>query len=383
MLNGHATVFLSCSEKFKLRVARPIRDALQQHELFGVIVSDEPLLPRTPGDPESKVESYIDASDAFVALCTPDNQLDDGTMVSRQNIIDEIQRAHARPHLRSRILVFKERSVRLPSNINPTYENLDLDDIHSMAERIVRQLDAWGVVVRTPRHDPATLPDSGVTVSKLIDGLELGDHEEATRRAYQLLRAQIREAQRTIVEQLRRFLFTANSAGGDVVHRASALLEAINRLDPTLVPLEIVEELAVSEDHAKRTSAAMILWDRAVVAPADVPVGLLGRLALPSIEDWYVQAPAMAATKQLLLKRREARIIFDGLTASPDSEDRYAVAQALVDVCRISRSAVPRDLAERLTTDADELVAAKGQEVLRVLGDGGDDERDPYSPFGL
>ncbi len=304
-------------------------------------------------------------------------------MVSRQNIIDEIQRAHARPHLRSRILVFKERSVRLPSNINPTYENLDLDDIHTMAERIVRQLDAWGVVVRTPRHDPATLPDSGVTVSKLIDGLELGDHEEATRRAYQLVRVQIREAQRTIVEQLRRFLFTANSAGGDEVHRASALLEAINRLDPTLVPLEIVEELAVSEDHAKRMSAAMILWDRAVVAPADVPVGLLGRLALPSIEDWYVQAPAMAATKQLLLKRREARIIFDGLTASPDSEDRYAVAQALVDVCRISRSAVPRDLAERLATDADELVAAKGQEVLRVLGDGGDDERDPYSPFGL
>jgi hypothetical protein len=52
--------------------------------MFGVIVSEEPLLPRTPGDPDSKVESYLDASDAFVALCTPDDQLEDDTVQCRQ-----------------------------------------------------------------------------------------------------------------------------------------------------------------------------------------------------------------------------------------------------------------------------------------------------------
>jgi hypothetical protein len=79
MLRGQATVFLSCSEKFKERVALPIRQAPRDRGVFGVIVSEEPLLPRTSGDPDSKVESYLDASDAFVALCTPDDVLQDGT----------------------------------------------------------------------------------------------------------------------------------------------------------------------------------------------------------------------------------------------------------------------------------------------------------------
>lgn len=91
----------------------------------------------------------------------------------------------------------------------------------------------------------------------------------------------------------------------------------------------------------------------------------------------------MAATKQLMLHRRSARTIFDTLARSDDSDDRYAVAAALLDVASADARVVPRDLAERLAHDRDELVAAKGGEGLAALWDRSDGERDPRSPFGL
>jgi hypothetical protein len=153
MLGGQATLFLSCSEKFKEQVARPLRELLAVRGIRGIIVSDEPVLPRTSEAPDSKIDSYLDASDAFVAVCTPDDHLSDGTIQCRQNIVDEIQRAHAKSHLRERIQVLKEPTVVLHSNINPTYEDLDLKDIEAAAELVLTQLDAWNVLGPT-KADP-------------------------------------------------------------------------------------------------------------------------------------------------------------------------------------------------------------------------------------
>jgi Predicted nucleotide-binding protein containing TIR-like domain len=228
VLRGQATVFLSCSEKFKERVALPIRQALRDRGVFGVIVSEEPLLPRTSGDPDSKVESYLDASDAFVALCTPDDMLQDGTAQSRQNIIDEHQRARQKPHLRERIQVFKEPSVRLPSNINPTYDRLDVNDVSPVTELILRQLDSWGVLAAEARPALAVTVEQPNVVSELTGGLGLGDHEEAERRVYELLAKQDRPAQVAAVARLRQFL--RESDDNEHILLAASVLEAVNRL---------------------------------------------------------------------------------------------------------------------------------------------------------
>ena len=231
------------------------------------------------------------------------------------------------------------------------------------------------IAAPAPSTEPATVDD-------LISGLQLGDHDKATRRAYEILRTETRESQRAVVNRLMRYLRVTSSVGGDEVHRATSIL-AINRLDSSLLSNDMIEELANSDDFTKRSTAAVLLWDRAEVAPMDVPLGLLGRLALPSGEDWYVQAPAMAATKQLLLRRRAARIILDTLATNEDSDTRYTVASALLDVASIDVTAVPRDLAEKLARDSDGLVAGKAREVIAVIGDRPDGERDPRSPFGI
>lgn len=185
------------------------------------------------------------------------------------------------------------------------------------------------------------------------------------------------------VAELASFLKTTSSEEDDAVHRAGSLLEAVNRLDPSLVSLEVVEDLANSSEFTKRSIAATLLWDRAEVAPHEVPLGLLGRLAKPSTEDWYVQAPAMAAVKQLMLRRRSASIILQQLADSDDVDDRHAAGVALLELVGVDPVAVPRELAEQLARDPDELIAGPAKKTLSALGPRPDRETDPRAPFGL
>ena len=191
-----------------------------------------------------------------------------------------------------------------------------------------------------------------------------------------------RATQVAVVAALREFLRSSSLDEDNAKTLAAGLiLEIINQFDPTLVGLDLVEELARSEDFSARSIAATMLWDRAEVAPADVPLGLLGRLLRPADEDWYVEAPAMAAAKLLMLRRRSARILFDTLAGSEETDDRYTAATALRDVASVDPLAVPRDLAERLAQDPDDLVAAQGEALLGEIGEPPD--RAPLSPFRL
>ena len=72
----------------------------------------------------------------------------------------------------------------------------------------------------------------------------------------------------------------------------------------------------------------------------------------------------MAAVQELALHRREAFVILESLAASADTRDRFAVAAALLGLAGVRPAAVPRGLAERLSGDADPLIAARARDVL-------------------
>jgi hypothetical protein len=165
---------------------------------------------------------------------------------------------------------------------------------------------------------------------------------------------------------------------------ACNLLEAADRLDPMLIEVEQVEALARSGPFYLRSSAASLLWQWAEAIPGRVPVPLLGRLALPSAEDWYVHSAARAGAKQLLLHRDAARAIFDRMAASRDPNDRdYAIAD-LLEIAEIEPRAVPTDLVRKLAHDEDASVAARATKLLRSLGGIGEVERvNYYHPFGM
>jgi len=146
VLEGRPTVFLSCSEAYKLTVGRSVASELASTGIYGVVLSDAPLLIGDDGSPDGKVERYLDVADAFVALCTPDDRLRSGQVHCRQNIIDEIQRARQKPHLRNRIILFKDALVTLPSNLGLTYVRFDASRASGLGGVVRRQLLAWQVV---------------------------------------------------------------------------------------------------------------------------------------------------------------------------------------------------------------------------------------------
>jgi hypothetical protein len=370
MLRGQVAVFLSCSEKFKPKLAWPVRDALAREGLHAIIMSDEPPLPEIGGiggDAEDKTEPYLDASSAFVALCTADYELSDGSRYPRANIIDEIQQARTRPHLRDRCQVLKAPGVLLPSDITPTYDALDVARPAAAAEVIWAQLQRWGI---GPAGSPAAPPPSGSRtagdVDALLAGLSPGEHDEARRRIYPLLRDRDSGRRRELARELHRQITQSDDSGRALA--AASLLEAAWGLDAALVPGEMIEALATHPRYPARSCAANLLRDRAAVAPLDVPVEVLGRLAWPSAEDWLVWAPAMAAVQELVLQRRDAQVILESLAASADPQDRHAAAAALLGVATADPAAVTADLAGKLAGDPDPLVAAKAREVMTVIG---------------
>ncbi len=226
------------------------------------------------------------------------------------------------------------------------------------------------------------LTDVPLHVEQLLDGLGLGEHEEAERRVNRLFLHLSRDQQQATVEAVIRVATTTNDHTCELV--ACSLLEAADRLDPMLVKIEDVEALARSADFSLRSSAAVLMWQWAESAPGRVPIALLGKLAQPSTEDWYVHAAARAGAKQLLLRRAAARAIFDRMAASHDRNDRdYAIAD-LLEVARTEPCAVPADLARKLASDPDESVAARAAELVRAVDGIGEDERRKYfSSFGM
>jgi hypothetical protein len=364
MLRGQVAVFLSCSEKFKETVARPVRDALAGQGLRVIILGDEPPLPGTGDIAEAKAEPYLDASSAFVALCTADYELSDGSKYPRANIIDEIQQALGRPHLRDHAQILKSPGVLLPSDITPTYDSLDVTKPAVAAKVILKQLQQWAIV--PVPESPAGAPHSvAVWEADDVDALLAGPpggRDDASRRIYPLLRDRSEDRRRWVAHELHREIMESGDNARAL--RAAAMLEAAAGLDPALVSDEMIETLASHSRYRARACAANLLRDRAATAPAGVPVEVLGRLAAPSTEDWLVWAPAMTAVQELALHRREAYLILESLVASADMRDRFAVATALLGIAEVRPAAVARGLAERLSGDDEPLIAARARDVL-------------------
>jgi hypothetical protein len=384
-------VFLSCSEKFRESVEDPFKEALRAHGIHGVIVSEEPRQRGPAWDPEAKVDSLLRSCEAFVALVTPDDELADGTFRCRPNVSDEIGRARSDPSLSEQMMVLKSPEVTLWSNINPTYNHLDLGDPSAAVQVMLDQLRAWEIIgsdseIGVTAMPSSTSPDShGVKIPQLAKGLGPGDQAEGERRIYGVLLGMGHTAQQSFVSDLgEAILAAAVDDDNTEVLVLCSLLEAADRISPRTVPVELVEELAASPNFSIRSCASFLLWQWAETDPARIPIALLGRLAEPSREDWYVQAPAMAAAQQLLLRRPEARLIFEGLLVRHDAEDRYAAAVSLLEVARVEPRAVPIEVTNALQKDTDSKVRRKARELRAAVARVSEEERRSYySSFGL
>ena len=256
------------------------------------------------------------------------------------------------------------------------------DAIRQVAAAVEAGFARQGADHTAHRPGPPAIASVAMHIEQLLAGLSLDEHDEAERRMNRLLLPLCRDDQRVVVEAL---IHEASTAiDHETLLLACSLLEAADRLDPTLVTLEEVEGLTTSTHSSLRSCAAVLMWQWAQSLPGRVPVPLLTRLTLPSKEDWYVHAAARCGAKTLLLRRAAARAIFDRMAASRDKEDRSCAATDLLQVAEVEPRAVPADLARKLARDRDADVAEWGAKVVRAIeGLGERGSLDYYMPFGM
>ena len=256
------------------------------------------------------------------------------------------------------------------------------DAVRQLRGEILEALTQLGAGRPGEQPRPQTPPDIALHVEQLFEDLGFDEHDKAERRVNRLFLHLYRDQQRAALEAIIHVATTTKDHTTQLL--AGNLLEAADRLDPTLIKIEQVETLARSAHFSVRCSAAVLLWQWAESSPGRVPIPLLGKLALPSTEDWYVHHAARAGTKQLLLRRAAARVIFDRMAGSRDPNDRdWAVADLLA-VAKTEPRAVPPDLARKLARDENASVAARATKLLRALDGIGDDDRWNYHHrFGM
>jgi hypothetical protein len=121
---------------------------------------------------------------------------------------------------------------------------------------------------------PQTSPDIALHVEQLLEDLAVDEHEKAERRVNRLFLHLSRDQQRAALAAIIRVATTTKDHTTRLL--AGNLLEAADRLDPTLITIEDVEALSQSADSSVRCNAAVLLWQWAESSPGRVPIPLLG-----------------------------------------------------------------------------------------------------------
>jgi hypothetical protein len=365
VLDGKQVVFLSCMTADLATLARPLRDRLNGAGYRALIVMDEPLL-QGAFTVKDKVGGYLQAGDAFVVLATADDRADTGTAA---DIIDEIRRARMMPNLRDVVLIMKELSVTLPSDIAPAWEPLDPDDPNAAFDIIRKQLDAWGVVAANAPTPAPLQPLAEGAIDLLFVGVGVGDNARIDARLRRLFGRITKQDQRRVAQGIFERLLTLPSDSSEI-RIAGGFLEAAARIDAALIEPDWLAQLVESQMVQHRICAVSILQDWADVDPGSVPLDYIAKLARPSTEDWYVYAPAIAAAKELALTRRPALEILLDLARSPEVNDRFTAVHALRSLADVDAAVVwigARGRVARLARDPDDAVAGPASELLDEL----------------
>jgi hypothetical protein len=165
-------------------------------------------------------------------------------------------------------------------------------------------------------------------VDKLINDVRLGDWPSAERAAIEIVRETDANGRNALFERLLDYQDTDDE---DLLWQALPTIESVARLAPSLIDRRQLSRLASHRDFSVRATAASICHDWALDFPQLVPIDMLLKLAVPD-EDWYVEAPALAALKTLVRAIPPVlQIFFSGLR-SENPDDRIRAAQALAEI---------------------------------------------------
>jgi hypothetical protein len=329
VLEGKPVILISYSEAYSSSLARPVAEQLAERGLKAILVGDEPLPAGVESSPEAKVSHFFNVADMAVFLATPDDHLAGGSVQTRQNIIEEHRIGLERSHLKTKLLVFKAQDVRLPSNINPVYNALPLDNIDWIVERILRQAREWGLMplveiglqaAVAPQSDRQEGPSAAVGVAdadahnQAIGALEaVGDALDGGEVPVNVL-----ERAELVVSAL-----TAERRGGDVLGVRLANRIFVWRTGLSLRPSERVLLIRTWLQNWRADNTPGVVWLKGLSRREAVELLMTLARAEPD-DEVRAQALRVLATSRVTLPVTEARALVQPFLAGQSSTLRQA-----------------------------------------------------------
>ncbi len=165
-------------------------------------------------------------------------------------------------------------------------------------------------------------------VDSYIKNVKLGDWPSAGRAAIEILKQTDANGLNIIFQKLLDYQDTDDD---DALWGALQTIESCANLAPWLIDRLQLYRMAMHRNFSVRATAASICHDWALDFPSLVPIDILLRLSVPD-EDWYVEAPAVAALKTLVRTTPAIFQIFFVRLGSQHPDERIHAAQALADI---------------------------------------------------
>jgi len=164
--------------------------------------------------------------------------------------------------------------------------------------------------------------------SNIFDSLVVDDQEPASK-----LVAQYIQKPEVRIEFLKEVFNQLKSEDDETRWKMAHIVEQTILWDPSLIPSEILEEMASDDFFSVRSSAAMCYNYLAMANPANIPIQTILRLSNDS--DWYVYTPAIQCLKKLAKSRPLVLDIFFETLDSDDPLDREIGAYAILDISKV------------------------------------------------
>jgi hypothetical protein len=144
------------------------------------------------------------------------------------------------------------------------------------------------------------------------------------------------------------------------------MIEYFLEYDPCLIPRQIFLDMASDRSFSVRSSAAYCFYTLSNIAPSEVPLDILRKLAAVG-EDWYVCTPARAALKVLSHKRTAAvKIILDMISSKNVEEGEVGVSM-LLEVVRNDHGIVDLETLKKLEKHCSEFQGEVGKRITQSL----------------
>lgn len=166
-------------------------------------------------------------------------------------------------------------------------------------------------------------------IDAIISGVKLGNWDSAESAALQVIQKTHESGTNEIFEKL--LAYQDCSSEDDRFWGASHTIESCVQLAPWLIRHEQLAKMAKHPHYSVRSTAASICMHLANSAPDRVPIDLLLKLSVHD-EDWYVQAPAVAAIKGMANIIPSALCIFYERLHSQNADARTHAAAAISDI---------------------------------------------------